>query len=263
VTEQAVPQLPRLLAGGVGEHLGQAGPWRLVILLITGVFLTLAAYEAVQLWVYIDAQHAIGLDFAFYKSVGDRWLETGQLYLPHQLSGPYVVQTEVDVLYPPLALFLFVPFHWLPFWLWWVIPIAVVGYAVMRFRPAAWTWPLLAFLIFFPKTPSETIYGNSDMWIAACVAAGLLYAWPSVLILIKPSLLPLAFLGVRSRTWWAAVGLLGVANLALLSLWQEYPTVMRNSSAAWYYSLGNLPMELIPIVAWVGRRAGSPRGSAP
>ena len=248
----------------VGPRLPLPGPvaQRRIIFITSGVFLALAAWEFVWLWVDIDKQHANGLDFAFYKSVGDHWLSTGQFYLPHQLSGPYVVRTEVDVLYPPLALFLFIPFHWLPFWLWWVIPIGIVGYTVWRLRPARWSWPVLAFLVFFPKTLSETIYGNSDMWVTALVAGGLLWSWPSVLVFIKPSLLPLAFIGVRHRSWWIAAVLLGVASLPLLGLWLDYPTAMRNSSAAWYYSLGNLPMELIPLAAWLGRRTAS-RGSAP
>ncbi|MGO9179222.1 MAG: glycosyltransferase family 87 protein [Candidatus Limnocylindrales bacterium] len=244
---------------GVGARLPLPGPVarRRIIFVTSGVLLALAAWEFVWLWGDIDEQHAIGLDFAFYKSVGDHWLATGQFYLPHQLSGPYVVRTEVDVLYPPLALFLFVPFHWLPFWLWWVIPIGIVGYAVWRLRPARWSWPVLAFLLCFPKTPSETIYGNSDMWVTALVAAGLLWSWPSVLVFIKPSLLPLAFIGVRRRSWWIAAVLLGVASLPLLGLWLDYPIAMRNSSAAWYYSLGNLPMVLIPVAAWLGRRPSS------
>lgn len=231
---------------------------RRFVFVTTGVFLALAVYEFVELWAFIDEQHAIGLDFPFYRAVGERWLDTGQMYLAHQLSGPYVVRTEVDVLYPPLALFLFVPFHWLPFWLWWVIPIGIVGYAVWRLRPARWSWPILAFLVFFPKTISETIYGNSDMWVTAFVAAGLLWAWPSVLVLMKPSLLPLAFIGVRRRRWWIAAVVFALANLPLLGLWLDYPTVMRHSSVAWYYSLGDLPMVLIPVAAWLGRRTGSP-----
>ena len=187
-----------LVAGAARLRPGPTGSRR-VILVVTGVLLVLAAYEFVGLWAYIDQQHAIGLDFAFYRSVGEHWLTTGQLYLPHQLSGPYVVRTEVDVLYPPLALFLFVPFHWLPYPLWWAIPVCVVGFEVWRFRPAPWAWPLLAFLVFFPKTISETIYGNSDIWVTAMVAGGLLWAWPSVFVLMKPSLLPLALIGVRHR----------------------------------------------------------------
>ena len=244
----AMSRLP--LPGPVGR--------RRFVLVTAGVFLALAAWEFAYLWNYIDQQHAIGLDFLFYKSVGDRWLETGQMYLAHQLSGPYVVRTEVDVLYPPLALFLFVPFHWLPFWLWWMVPIGVVAYVVWRLQPAPWSWPLLAFLMFFPKTVSETIYGNSDMWVTAFVAAGLLWAWPSVFVLMKPSLLPLAFIGVGRRRWWIVAVVFGLANLPLLGLWLDYPSVMRNSSAAWYYSLGDLPMVLIPVVAWLGRRSALP-----
>ena len=53
------------------------------------------------------------------------WVDTGEFYLPHQLAGPYQVQTLVDVLYPPIALYLFVPFLVLPAVLWWAIPMSV------------------------------------------------------------------------------------------------------------------------------------------
>ena len=48
----------------------------------------------------------------------------------HQLAGPYDVTLMTDVLYPPSALLLFVPFSILPIVLWWVVPIAITGYSV-------------------------------------------------------------------------------------------------------------------------------------
>jgi len=148
---------------------------RVTILTATGALLVIAAWEFAFLWPYIGAQQAIGTDHAFYVSIARRWPDTGQLYLPHQLAGPYVVQTDIDNLYPPIALVLFVPFIWLPYPLWWIVPGVVVAGAVWRLRPARWTWPLAA---------------------------------------------------------------------------------MRHSSAAWYYSLGNLPALLGPVWAWLGRREG-------
>jgi len=46
--------------------------------------------------------------------------------------------------------------------------------------------------------------------------------------------------------------------LPLLSLWLLYPTVMRNSSAQFTYSLSNLPFFCLSIVAWL---TSSRRGS--
>jgi hypothetical protein len=74
----------------------------------------------------------------------------------------------------------------------------------------------------------------------------------------KPSLAFFALLGIRSRAWWLAVGGIALASLPLLSLWVLYPTVMRNSSAQFTYSLSNLPFFCLPIVAWL---TSSRRGS--
>ena len=53
---------------------------------------------------------------------------------------------------------------------------------------------------------------------------------------------------------------IALASLPLLSLWLLYPTVMRNSSAQFTYSLSNLPFFCLPIVAWL---TSSRRGSEP
>ena len=120
--------------------------------------------------------------------MAQRWLDTGVYYTEHQLTGPYVIQTQVDNLYPPHALYLFVPFLFLPAILWWVIPLGVIGYVVWWCRPVAWMWPILALIVLFPKTPGQILFGNTDMWIAAAIAGGVRWAWPSVFMTLKPSL---------------------------------------------------------------------------
>ena len=77
---------------------------RIVALTLTGVLLVVFAWELAYLFPYIASQDAVGTDHTFYREVGQRWLDTGVYYLPHQLAGPYQVQADVDVLYPPLAL---------------------------------------------------------------------------------------------------------------------------------------------------------------
>ena len=54
------------------------------------------------------------------------------------LSGvPYDLAPMADVLYPPHALFLFVPLVFVPAIVWWVVPIAVITYAVWRWLTRA------------------------------------------------------------------------------------------------------------------------------
>jgi hypothetical protein len=229
---------------------------RIVALTLTGVIGVAFALEFAYLLPYIGSQHAIGTDHTFYRMVGQRWLDTGTFYLPHQLAGPYVVQADVDVLYPPLGLILFVPLVWMPFPLWWIVPGIVVATTLWRLHPALWTWPIMAALFAWPRGVSNLIYGNSDMWIATFICGGLLLAWPAVLVLMKPSVLPFALIGARRRSWWIAAITLGLVSLPFLSLWRDFYLAIHNSDAAWYYSLDDMPPLFIPVVAWLGRRDG-------
>lgn len=222
------------------------------------MFVVAGIYEFVWLWGYIDSQNAIGADLVFFRSIAEHWLDTGQLYLDHQLTGQYVVQTQVDVLYPPSALLLFVPFIWLPSLLWWLLPVGILVVAIGGLRPARWTWPLIAAGIAYPQTVSQVIYGNTNMWAAAAIAAGARWGWPSVLVLLKPSLAPFALVGARSRRWWAALATLALVSVPFGTMWADYVTAMRGSSLSWTYGLVALPLMFVPLVAWLGRRENVP-----
>ena len=224
------------------------------------VLLVLAAVESVVLFGIIDSQDAVGVDLVYYQDVGRRWIETGVYYTDRQLSGPYQQQTLVDNLYPPHALYLFVPFVYLPAILWWVLPLGIIAWVVWWCRPAIWGWPILAAILLFPKTPNQVIFGNTDMWVAAAIAAGVRWGWPSTLVTFKPSLVFFSLIGIRSRGWWVAAVVLAIASLPFLSLWLLYPIAMGNStaSAQFTYSLSNLPFFSLPVVAWI---VSSRRGS--
>jgi hypothetical protein len=226
---------------------------RVGVLVLTGVLLAVGTVWAVQLWSIISShQGGVGVDFHRYQELTERWLSSGQFYLEHQLAGPTTVR-DGDPLYPPIVLYLLVPFRLLPELLWWVIPLTVLGYVLIRLRPRAWTWPLLAAVVVWPRTPALIIYGNPGIWIDAAIAAGVLYAWPSALVLVKPSLLPLALLGIRKRSWWIAVGVLTLAAIPFGTLWVDYLTVLRNSAVPVTYSVLDLPLAFAPVIAWIGR----------
>jgi hypothetical protein len=229
---------------------------RTVALVLTGAIALVGVWEVAYLIPYIDAQHALGTDLNYYRSVGEHWLNTGSFYLPRQLAGPYVIQTDVDVLYPPIAIPWFVAFHWLPFAVWYAIPAAVVGWAMWRLRPAMWTWPIIAFLAIWPRDLSNILYGNSDIWVIAAIAAGAVLGWPAILVAVKPSLAPFILIGVRHRSWWILGLALAIASLPFLGLWFDYLRAIHDSDARWWWSLEDIPPMLLPLVAWVGRREG-------
>jgi branched-subunit amino acid transport protein AzlD len=200
-----------------------------------------------------DLPIAFGYDFQYYREVGARWVADGAYYWPHQLAGPYEFTIMVDNLYPPLALLLFAPFVYVPSLLWWLIPAAIVGYALRSWRPGRWVVATMLVILCWQKAHIAWIYGSTDIWAMAAVAGGLKWGWPSVLILLKPTLAPFALVGARKRSWWVALALLALVSLAMLPLWIEYFTAMRNLRVEATYSLHSFPLLVVPVVAWLAR----------
>ena len=214
-----------------------------------------------------DAAGAVAIDYRTFVDFGHRLLTDGTAILPYQLAGPYQAAPEVPrldpatvpFLYPPAFAFVGVALTVLPAFLWWAVPIALLAWCVASWRPAPWAWPLMALALAWPNTSAVVIVGGSTMWAAALVAAGLRWRWPAALLLLKPTMLPFALVGVRDRRWWVVAAVLAVVSLPRAG---EYVTAMRNTTdLRWWYSLGDLPLLLLPVVAWLSR-AGAPGGSA-
>lgn len=194
-----------------------------------------------------------GVDFDLYRNAAARWLAGGSFYEPYQLAGPYEISAG-DVLYPPVALWLFVPFTILPAIAWWAIPIAAVGWMLRHLRPRHEVWPLIALCLAWPTTLLKLWTGNPVIWSAAALAMGVLYWWPSVFVLIKPSLFPFALFGSNRRTWWAALGVFVLLCLPFGAMWADWVATLVNSSGGGLlYSTLEIPMLLLPLVAWAGR----------
>lgn len=218
-------------------------------------------------------------DLTGYLEGARRFLETGSPYAPWSGLGPHTF------IHPPVALALFVPFLWLPAWLWWVVPLVGTGILLasgrqvdqrpvprsrrernpdrvrrllagvaFRVTPADFSPYRLALILAclaWPRSIGAILAGNSDMWVMFGVALGLRFGWPMALLAIKPTFLPLAAL--RWRSWKAGV-VLALASLVLLPLWVEwFGTVTRISGGLWY-SLGGLPLVLVPVIGGLDAR---------
>ncbi len=69
-------------------------------------------------------------------------------------------------------------------------------------------------------------------------------------MLLKPSLLPFAFIGVRRRSWWIQLGALGLLSLPVLGLTLLYPQVILDSrGGGLLYSLNDVPLLVLPVLA--------------
>jgi hypothetical protein len=189
-----------------------------------------------------------GIDYGLYMDATRRWLDGGAFFQPYQLAGPYPIQMG-DVLYPPNALWLFIPFTVLPAVLWWAIPLGTTAAVVWRVRPAPVAWPFLALCCFWPPFVARIVAGNPVMWAMAAVALGFAVRWAFVGVLLKPSLFPFALLGIRDRAWWIALAVLLVASIPFGTMWLDWVTAVTNSTGGMLYSLQDVPILLLPVIA--------------
>ena len=205
---------------------------------------------------------ALGLDRATYIDGAQRWLHGGSFYLDRQLHGPYDIHMG-DLMYPPTLLWLLVPFSFLPAPFWWAVPIGFVAWSVLAWRPAARTWPLLALCLAWPNTTGAFVTGYPGLWVCAAIAAGLRWGWPGALVLLKPSLLPFALIGIRTRGWWAAVAALVLLTLPMLAMIPDWlhSVFDAQGSGGLLHSANELPLMMIPILAWLGSSRSRGRSS--
>ena len=209
-------------------------------------------------------EQPFGVDFTLYRDVAARWLGGGPYFEPYQLAGPYEIRAG-DVLYPPVALVLFVPFAVVPAplaWaLWFGIPVGGMAAVVWRLRPAPWTWPLLALCLAWPTTLLKAWTGNPLIWSAFALALGTVWAWPAVGAALKTSLAPFALFGAWRRSWWVAAAAVALASLPFGALWADWVTALLNSRGGGVlYSALEVPTMLLPLVAWFGRTRGGVGG---
>jgi hypothetical protein len=103
---------------------------------------------------------------------------------------------------------------------------------------------------------SLILFGNPMLWTMAVVALGTRFGWPFALVLFKPTLAPFAVLGIRRRSWWLALAIGAVSLVAFGSLWTDWLTVLGNARGPLVnlaYSAHDVPLMLVPLVAWLGR----------
>lgn len=237
------------------------GRWyKPIVFGLTVVLLGLAAAAAMVSWSLMARYGWPGIDLDVMLELGRRWGETGTMYLPYQLAGPYSVAvttsdlSQTPALYPPAAGLVFAALTFVPHPLllvaWWVVPLAILLSALRSWRPVPWAWPLMAACVAWPMSSMILVTGGTTMWAAAFVALGLRRGWLSALVLLKPTLLPFALVGIRDWRWWGVTAV--IVALTLAGPWREYLEVARNAQGV-DYAFGSYPLMLVPVVAWLAR----------
>jgi len=206
-------------------------------------------------------------DFDLYMDATRRWLAGGPFYEPYQLAGPYDMPWG-QILYPPQALAMFVPFSLLGPVLGPVvfvaIPAAITATIVWRYRPGFWAWAaILLVLVLHPDAPLIWIAGTPTIWVVALVALATRWPWVSAFVWFKPSVFPFALLGIRDRRWWIVTATFAVSAVLLwpmMSQWLTAVTNARGENSGLLYSLSPTALAdpLIPLIAWWGRRQPAP-----
>ena len=242
---------------------------RLALFALTVLILIVAAFVAVAKFSAFASRGLVGIDLSLVSELGRRWAETGSQYAAFQLDGPYPYDqgagttdvAQMPGLYPPLAGPLFAVVRLLPPILWWA-PLLVIPAVLARWRPAPWAWPLLAACLAWPNTTSSIVAGNTAMWVAVFVTGGLNVGWPAALTLLKPTFAPLALIGVRSRSWYLVVAAMALGTLLMAQELARYLTVIQHQrGSSPLYSVGDVPMMLIPIIGYLARSERSRRNS--
>lgn len=201
----------------------------------------------------------VGADRRIYHDAALRWAQGGFWYYPDQIAGPYSIAVG-HILYPPVALLWLVPAALLPDLLWWGLPIVVTGVIVWWHRPAEWAWPVIGLCLAQTNSPELIAAGNPVLWIVMFAALGTRWCPGFALVMLKPSLFPVALLGARSRRWWWTAAILASVSIVLLPMDVDYLHVLINARgplASPLYSFGDLPLLGIPLVAWAAQRRHS------
>jgi hypothetical protein len=237
--------------------------WSLAVVAIPVAFVLVVPHSLEQ---------PLGVDYRLYRDAAHLWLNGGPFYPSRQLVGPYEI-TPGDVLYPPVAIWLFAPFA-IPNGpeasigaeaVWWLLPLVATAWAVCRLRPAPWAWPVIALCATNPTVLLKVWTGNPVIWSMAALALAVALPWRTTapFVLLKPSLAPFALFGVRHRSWWAGAGLFALMSLPFGSLWADWLATLANSrGGGLLYSSLEAPFLLLPLVAWLGRTRdpGAARG---
>lgn len=249
------------------ENLAGSRWYRPLALGLTLLVLGMGLAVSVAQFRAFESRGLIGVDYGLFMDFGRDWLATGTMYRDWQLAGPYAIQNgagttdfeSMPSIYPPIAAPVFAVWSFLPAGLWWAVPIAVLGYVLVRLRPAPWAWPVMACALLFTSTASVYAVGGSTLWVVAGIAGGLIWGWPALVVLLKPTFVLFAVVGMDRRSFWIGLALIAALSLLMLTEWIRWIQAMLNAEGAGLlYSIRDLPLVAVPVIAWLAsERSGS------
>jgi hypothetical protein len=231
--------------------------WRRIVLLATtGVLLGFAALLLTAVYGGLASKGWLGADFQTYERAAAHFLSTGNFYARDPSGTWYDGSTSGlpgPARYPPPALFLFIAFLFIPWPLWWAIPLGVTAYIVWWWRPALWSWPIMAGIVCTTAFSAYLCTGNTDLWVMLVIALATRWPATSWLLVAKPTQLVLTLPFIRSRGWWMGLLVAAAVSLPLLPLWLDWlravPLYQGQDGAPLIYGLAAWPVMLLPLLA--------------
>jgi hypothetical protein len=158
---------------------------------------------------------------------------------------------------------IFASFSVLPSFLYWAIPLTLIGACVWYHRPRPLALAVIAILVVWPEGLGMLAYfGSPTIWVVAALAvATTRHEWAGPFVLLKPSVFPFAAWGIRSKRWWLGLAAFIAVSAVFAGFWLDYLRALLNArvESGPLYSLPNVSALLIPIVARLGARTVSAR----
>jgi hypothetical protein len=208
-------------------------------------------------WVVLGLQvlphgDAWGYDFRAYRDAAVRLAETGSLYVPQTVDGPWKPGPYGLFLYPPASAASLSPLAWLapePGALaWFGFHLLVIGLACAVLPvPATVRWAVLGAALLSQAVTSDVTLGN----VSSLLLLPLALAWrwldrpagsiaQAIAISVRPSLGVIVIWQLLRRRWRAVVWTVAAAVVLVLvslpvvgvSAYADYLALMRNMSDA-------------------------------
>ena len=113
----------------------------------------------------------------------------------------------------------------------------------------------MALCLAWPTTPLKIWTGNPVIWCMAAMSVAIVYRWAAPFVLLKPSLFPFAFFGIRERAWWIGLAVFVAVCVPFGALWADWIVSVLNSRGSGLAVLACWRRRCCccPLVAWLGR----------
>jgi hypothetical protein len=130
-----------------------------------------------------------------------------------------------------------------------VISLGIIVTGIVYWKPAWWSWPLLAASLVPVQFSAGMSTGNTTMWVVAALMLATRWSAAAILLALKPSVFLFALPFARHRSWWLAALVVVLASLLFLPDWPPWWEAAQNLEGnVLPYGWAAIPLRLFPFV---------------